>query len=237
MDFNRELPLSVSKKSWKMSSTHGTEYDKNFKNSKGELSKIGQIWSSVWERDKFSCYYCGFKSKRFQEIHHLNDNHEDNSEDNLVTVCPLCHQNFHLDIASTTGGGKIIWLPEFSQQELNYLCRSVFIAIDESDEKEGQGVEVPGFAKISRMIENSFSERALVVEQQFQSGASDPAIFATALLNLKEEDYNNRFSLLKSFKLLHFKARFPIQTKYWRTKVFVDLPVNTWEKLIRGGGA
>ena len=30
MNFDKELILSASKKSWKMSSTHGTEFDKDF---------------------------------------------------------------------------------------------------------------------------------------------------------------------------------------------------------------
>ncbi len=229
MEFERDLILSASKKSWKMSSTHGTEFDKSYKDSKGNPGRNKIFWDEVWSRDKNKCYFCGFESKRHQEIHHLNDDHEDNSKDNLVTICPLCHQSFHLDTASTTSGGKVIWLPEFSQQELNYISRAIFIAIEEAESK---GDEAVGFIKIARMLENSLAERSLIVEQQIQNGASDPSVFAHALLNLNDSQYEKRFSFLKPFKLLNLRSRFPIQTKYWKKNVFKDIPVETWEKLI-----
>jgi intracellular multiplication protein IcmJ len=228
MNFKNELILSASRKSWKMSSVHGTETDGNFRKN----PKIQDAWEQVWKRDAYKCYYCDFVSNKHQEIHHLNDDHDDNSLDNLVTICPLCHQSFHLDIASNTSGGEIIWLPEFSQQELNYICRATFMAIEEAEQAEMKGEEVPGYAKIARMFEQALKERTLPVNQHFNNGASDPTIFANALINMSEEVYNKRESLIKPFKLLHFKSRFPIQIKYWRTNTFKDIPVNTWERLI-----
>lgn len=225
MNFDRELILSASRKSWKMSSTHGTEFDREYKKNKS-------IWDKVWSRDKYRCYYCNFISKKHQEVHPLNDDHEDNSMDNLVTVCTLCHQSYHLDSASTTNGGKIIWLPEFSQQELNYLCRAIFIAIEEAEVAEAENREVVGFAKIARMLETSLAERTLIVDQHFQGGASDPAVFANALINMSEEQYEKRHQFLGSFKLLHLRTRFPVQTKYWKNHIFKDVPVESWINLI-----
>ena len=232
MEFERDLILSATRKSWKMSSTHGTEFDKSYRDSKGNPGKLKEAWDKVWARDKHKCYFCGFESKRHQEIHHLNDDHSDNSLDNLVTICPLCHQSFHLDTASTTNGGKIIWLPELSQQELNYLSRAIFIAMEEAESIEKNNKEEIGFIKIARMLENSLSERSLVVDQQIQNGSSDPAVFANALINMSESQYEKRFGFLKPFKLLNLRSRFPIQTTYWKNTVFKDIPVETWEKLI-----
>lgn len=225
MNFDRQLILSASRKSWKMSSSHGTEFDKDYKKHKA-------VWDKVWERDKFTCYYCQFTSKKHQEIHHLNDEHDDNSLDNLVTVCPLCHQSFHLDLASTTNGGKIIWLPEFSQQELNYLCRAIFIAIEESEMAETENREAVGFAKIARTFETSLAERTLIVDHHFSSGASEPSVFANALIKMSPELYEKRSQTLSSFKLLHLRNRFPVQVKYWKNQTFKDLPVDSWSNLI-----
>ena len=229
MKFERDLILSASRKSWKMSSTHGTEFDRSYKDSKGNPGKNKQIWDKVWERDKYKCYFCGFESRRHQEIHHLNDDHLDNSLDNLVTICPLCHQTFHLDVASITNSGKIIWLPEFSQQELNYLSRAIFMAMEEAESKKD---EAKGFIKVVKNLEDSLLERSLTVEQQIQNGASDPAVFANALINMSENQYEKRHSFLRPFKLLNFRSRFPIQIKYWKNTVFKDIPIETWEKLI-----
>lgn len=227
MNFERELLLAASRKSWKMSSTHGTEYDRNYK------KRYESVWNGVWSRDKYKCYYCGFTSKKHQEIHHLNHDHNDNSVDNLVTVCPLCHQNFHLDNVSTTNGGLIIWLPEMSQQELNYLCRAIFIAIEEADQAESEQREVVGFAKIARMLENSLSERKLIVEQHIQPGASEPSNFANALINMSDEQYEKREEFIRPFKLLHLKSRFSIQTKYWKNQTYKNVPVESWLNLIK----
>lgn len=225
MEFERELILSATRKSWKMSSTHGTEFDKDYKR------KHNTTWDQVWSRDKHTCYYCDFQSKAHQEIHHLNDDHDDNSMDNLVTICPLCHQSFHLDVAATTNGGKIIWLPEFSQQELNYICRAIFIANEEAESAKAENRETVGFAKIAKILEKSLEERALIVEQHFP-GSSDAAVFANALINMNPDTYERRAEFLKPFKLLHLRSRFPIQTKYWKDKTFQNVPVETWEKLI-----
>ncbi len=226
MNFEQDLILSASRKSWKMSSTHGTKFDKYYE------KKHKSTWDKVWKRDNNTCFFCQFKSYEYQEIHHLNDDHDDNSMDNLVTICPLCHQSFHLDTVSNTNGGKIIWLPEFSQQELNYISRAIFIATDEAEVAEKEGREVSAFAKIARMIDTSLSERSLVVEHQFQAGASEPSVFANALINMNPAQYDRRFSTLRPFKILATKSRFSIQTKYWRENLFSDIPPATWEKLI-----
>lgn len=222
----KELMLSASKLSWKMSFTHGTEYDIKY------VKKYKKIWDSVWKRDDYTCKYCNFKSLKYQEINHINSDHDDNRIENLETICPLCHQSFHLDILSNTNGGKIIWLPELSQQELNYICRGLFIAIDEAEIAEEEDREVSGYIKIARMIETSLTERALVVEQRIHAGASDPLMFATALINMDSTKYNNRKNFLNPFKIMHLKNRYSKQTKYWKSKTYNNIPPNTWADLI-----
>lgn len=229
MKFKNELILSSSRKSWKMSSVHGTVFDKIYK-----VPKYQKVWDDVWERDSYKCHYCNFQSKKHQEIHHLDDDHTNNLIDNLVTVCPLCHQNFHLDTLSVTNGGKIIWLPEMSQQELNYICRTLFIALDAAEQmNEGIDTEkIPKFVKVANMFLSSFEERGLQIEQHFRGNAQDPAIFATSLINMKPEDYEKRNKNIKNFKLLHFYNRYAIQAKYWRSETFKSMTVDKWEQLI-----
>jgi len=226
MNFNHNLLLSASRKSWKMSSTHGTRHSREYE------KKYKSIWDSIWKRDNYTCYFCNFHSKDFQEIHHLNDDHEDNSKDNLVTICPLCHQCFHLDTVSLTNGGKIIWLPEFSQQELNYISRAIFVAIEHAEQAEEKNEDAIGFTKIARMLENNLLERAIVVDQSFQAGASEPVVFANALINMSEATYQQRDKFLRPFRLLSLRSRFPVQTRYWKNKEFKNSPVENWEQLV-----
>lgn len=230
MNFERELILGASRKAWKMSSTHGTEFDKYYE------KKHKDVWNRVWSRDENRCYYCGFTAKKYQEIHHLNHDHDDNSIDNLVTVCPLCHQNFHLDTVSNTNGGRIIWLPEITQQELNYLCRAIFIAMEEDEQQQlsqSDSNDIIGFTKVARTLPISLEERALIAENHLSKGLSDPGNLANALIMMTSEQYEKAEENLRPLKLLHFKSRFSIQTKYWKNQTFKNVPVETWSNLIK----
>lgn len=227
MNFKNELLLSASRLSWKMASNHGTKSDPKYK-------KYGSVWKEVWQRDSFKCYYCNCNVKNIPEIHHLNGNHSDNSKDNLTTVCTLCHQSHHLDIVSTTNGGRIIWLPEFSQQELNYLCRALFIAQEQYEQAEINKSEVSSFAKVAKNILTSLEERVLVLEQCFKGGnCSEPGVFANVLLNLPDDKYQARGETLYAFKLLHSKTRFNKHIKIWEEDL-KDFPLESWLKLIKG---
>jgi len=43
-------------------------------------------------------------------------------------LCPLCHMCLHLDVAGRKKAGRVIWLPEISQEQLNLMCLSMFVA-------------------------------------------------------------------------------------------------------------
>lgn len=223
---DKQLLLSAHRKSWQVSSLHGTQQDPD--------PKAVKIFERVWERDKHRCYYCGFTASKWQEVHHLNEDHDDLSLDNLVTICPLCHQTFHLNLAHTTNGGTIIWLPEFTQQELNYLCRSIFMCL-QANEQELEGVK---FHKMALAIYQAFEAREQTVAQHFYSGTAtqtnekNVGAFGQMLLNLNEEEYNNRGNFISNFKLLTSPSRFPVQIKYWKGTTFYDLPIKSWEKMI-----
>lgn len=55
----------------------------------------GEEWRrlrfKILKRDNFTCQYCGYKSEKYQIVHHLNGNPTNNSEENLVTICQMCN--------------------------------------------------------------------------------------------------------------------------------------------------
>lgn len=53
-----------------------------------------RIREAVWERDEYRCVACGRKLKRL-ECHHLDYDKLNNDFENLVTLCPRCHQGGH----------------------------------------------------------------------------------------------------------------------------------------------
>jgi len=210
------LLLSSVKSAWLTPVNHGTELDNN--------KKMKEMRPKILKRDNDTCQYCGWQSDRFQEIHHVNHNHKDFSEKNLKTICPLCHQVFHLSTASITDGGEIIWLPEISQEVLNQICFAIFIAEKSGNKKW----EAP-----AKRLFNSFNSRADFVNGNLVNGASDPAVLAEVLLDISKEEYENRENLVGSLRLLPFSNRFKSQIEYWSATQYKKLPLgDDWLKLV-----
>lgn len=48
-------------------------------------------------RDKNTCQSCGSKKygKRNLHVHHIDQNKKNNNQENLITLCPLCHRREH----------------------------------------------------------------------------------------------------------------------------------------------
>lgn len=210
------LLLGVARASWAAPINHGSELD--------NTKKLVEVRDKIFKRDNHTCQYCGWKSERFQEIHHKNHNHKDYREKNLITACPLCHQVFHLSSASITEGGEIIWLPELTQEELNQLCIAIFIAERSGNKKKWEGP--------AKRLFNALNSRSDFVNNNLADKASDPGVFAQTLLKMTEEQYNERHKFVKNLRLLPFPGRFTTQIDYWSTADYKNLPLDAWLDII-----
>jgi len=181
----------------------------------------------VLDRDDYTCRACNFRSpptktgSSYQEVHHLDDNHRNNAFDNLATLCPLCHQVFHIGNAGLNNGGTIIWLPEISQSDLNHLARSVFVAIVAESEFSGS----------ARSIYASLEARCLYIEEVFASGASDPAFFGQAFLESNQREL--RPDLVNGLRLLPSPSRFADAINHWVSVGYQGMPPESWPGLIK----
>lgn len=86
------------------------------------------VRTEVLQRDNYTCRFCGFKAAKYQEVHHLDDNHQNNATQNLLTVCNLCHQVFHYGVTAMRNGAFIAAIPELTQAELNNIVRAIHVA-------------------------------------------------------------------------------------------------------------
>ena len=156
------------------------------------------------------------------ELHHLDGNHDNNKNDNLVTICPLCHQCHHLMAASVTNGGRIIYLPEISQTDLNHLCRMMMVMMKmEEDAKEYVGAV--------KSLYSALESRSNLVESVLGEGASDPGMFGRAMMMLSEEG-GKPGNTLKDFKLLASYSRFEQAVSYWAKSMKKDFPPSAWKE-------
>jgi len=83
-------------KSTKFRKLYPTFADPRLWRNHGEVKKLdAESWQflriRILTRDDFTCQYCGYRSEKYQIVHHLDENPENNEESNLVTICQMCN--------------------------------------------------------------------------------------------------------------------------------------------------
>jgi intracellular multiplication protein IcmJ len=172
----------------------------------------------IFERDEFTCRYCGFQSRKYQEINHLNGDKTDFAEKNLVTACIFCQQCFCVDDVSVMRSGVLLWLPEIEQHELHHIARAIYVA------RISQGP----VADAARKSLDSLMARREEVKKRIST--DNPYILATVLRDyLGPKHYSERARKLKGVRLFPLDRRiikeaelefnqFPQILAYWRSK-------------------
>ncbi len=91
--------------------------------------------SSFFKKHDHRCYFCDFRDLRFLEVHHLDGNHNNNNESNLVPACTLCHRAHHLAWVLTDRSGLLGICHELDQIRINHLQRFVLVLANHPDPK------------------------------------------------------------------------------------------------------
>jgi intracellular multiplication protein IcmJ len=211
-----ELVLDAQRSSWAMSASHGTEHDRSSRNR--------EFYDRVTKRDHQVCRACTWQSSLHQEIHPIDGNHRSKDMDNWVTLCPLCHQVFHLPQASGTGGGRLIWLPEITQAHLNLLSIPLFVASRHPGHR---------YYGLAQLVNGILSGRA----SYFQSRMSqdDPMLMAQIIVTMKPEQYARRGETLRHIRLWPQRERFEVAIDHWEQNNFKDWKDTEWEKALPAG--
>lgn len=167
----------------------------------------------VFERDDFTCRFCGFQAKEYQEVVNLDGNYSNNYLSNLVTACCFCAQCFFIEVVGKGeyGGGTLIYLPEITQNDLNGLCHVLFCAM----------ANATNYRAEAQAIYNGLRLRAKVVEQKFGEGLSDPSLLGRVIINTPVDDpeETGRFAL-KDVRLLPSRKKFSKLVDKWASSAF-----------------
>lgn len=207
----RNIVLGVKRGVFRQDDPQQEHHDKEFK----------ELRDSIKERDDYTCFYCGFKSMKYQEVHHINDNHQNNKEENLTTVCPLCHSCKHIGLTGLDEKGFLIYYPGITQVEVNILSKVLWIGKNSQDEK---------VANVCKRVLQSFEELREHAETML---TSDPAVLGTLLLELEPEEYRNRQSKIQDFLLVHDEVAYKKQIRYWEENIFKNIPPHTWTDIAK----
>lgn len=175
------------------------------------------IRDKVFTRDDYTCRYCGFQLKNFQEVVNQDQNYDNNALDNLVTACHFCLQCFFIDSLGLDGrsGGTIIYLPEINQADLNHFCRALFCSM----------LRDPPYKGKLQAAYLSLQDRAQSVEEVFGPHAQEPMVFGQALIDGGLSEQQQKHPIFGELKLLPMRKYFKTEAEYWKTTVFANIPL------------
>lgn len=217
------LHPGVKLKTWRLEDAERLEAEEGFT----------RVRRDVLIRDEYTCRYCSFVTipqkgagmstllaSGYLEVHHLDDDHQNNLPENLLSVCPFCHQVFHLGLAGRLGRARIIYLPVLSQAHLNLLVNCAAVAVVRGGEFKDDALAL---MQLLEALEG-------VAASVFCRGVEKPEILASALAGLHRSDprlYAQRMRALGPLRVLPTPAAFQEAVSYWSKETwFMD---SEWE--------
>jgi len=176
----------------------------------------------VYERDNYTCQYCGFQARQFQEIVNADGNYTSHKISNLITTCCFCSQCLFIESIGLDdmGGGQLVYLPEMSQADLNSFCHVLFCAM-------GNGT---GYQDTAQAIYRSLKFRSQPIENKFGAGTSNPAIFGQLLLEYEEKNPDTQLDLLHDLRLLPSYTKFKVQLDAWAAAALEELAAESQQE-------
>lgn len=189
----RPIVISVKRNAWR---------NKDSERDERADAEFNQVRQTVLERDGHRCQFCGWTAGKWQEVHHVDDDHTHNSEKNLVTACRWCHAAHHIGLWGLQGLGALAIHPDFpkvtlpDQARLNHLFRAMVVA-----ERVLSGEQM---AAASRMIYEAdfFFLGECVDAADYWLGSADPSVLAQTLLEMSEKEYADRNKWLSPIRLI-----------------------------------
>lgn len=198
----QELHLSAQPGAWRIFASR--RQDPAFK----------KFMTRVFERDNYTCQYCGFQAKEYQEVINLDQDYYNNKLSNLMTSCVFCSQCFFLDAVGVGdyGGGSLIYLPEISQANLNSFCHVLFCAITNGT----------GYKSSAQAIYRTLKFRSQAVERELGEGMSTPSVLGRSLVEMNFPD-DKVDQLVENLRLLPSRGRFRTQIEHWAATALQEL--------------
>lgn len=167
------------------------------------------LQSKVWVRDNYTCRFCGFAAKEYQEVVNINGNYRDNKLDNLATACVFCA---HTQLLGIRNNSKIIYLPMMSQLDLNHFSRVLFCCAYFGEE----------YAETAKTLIQALKLRAQPVDNVFGEECSDSVLFAQTFIDAidpKQKDSISK-SILPQLRWFPNRTDYEEVVSYWATQVF-----------------
>ena len=173
------------------------------------------VSEKMLNRDNYTCQFCGFQAKEYQEIINLDGDYLNNKFSNMATACCFCAQCLFLESIGMDemSGGQLMYLPEMSQSELNSFCHVLFCAM-------GNGT---GYQDSAQSIYRSLKFRSQLIENKFGAGTSNPSVMGQLILEYQEKSTTIGNDILKDLRLLPSYTKFKVQLDAWAAAALEEL--------------
>jgi intracellular multiplication protein IcmJ len=174
------------------------------------------VQKRIFERDAYTCQFCGFQAKEYQEIVNLDGNYANNKLGNMLTACCFCSQCLFLESVGVDemGGGQLIYMPEMSQADLNSFCHVLFCAMENNT----------AYQDSAQSIYRSLKFRSQIIENKFGTGTSNPNVMGQIIIESQAEmPSEKKGDVLKDVRLLPSQAKFRAQLEAWAAAALKEL--------------
>lgn len=179
------------------------------------------------------CYFCHlpFGDSSEFEVHHLDHDHSNDSADNAVPICSLCHMPFHLDLVlreMPSDPGRIIYCPEIAQAHLSSLLYAVgahSTRVDPAERSE----------HYAGQIYDVLIRRADAVERvdgrEVRPKLSQVHVVVRLLQDASADRYAERSKWLSGCVYLPPLVLLMQQAEKWRAAGFATLDLSSWDDI------
>lgn len=203
--------ISVKRTRFRMDDPRSSEADAKFRS----------IRPTILKRDNHTCQFCGLRCESLQEIHHINGEHDNSSDDNLVTSCIMCHMVHHIGFVGLNKMGMLIRLPDVSQADLNHILRTLWL---------GENARVVSIRDQSIAILRALETCSVGAKQLL--GYTDPQLLGEYLLQLDDTLYGRRDQVLKDIRILYHRDPFEEHLNVWEG-IYSGYPITKWERFAK----
>ena len=177
--------------------------------------KFISIQKKVFERDEYTCKFCGFQATKYQETINLDRDYTNNKPKNIVTACCFCSQCFFVSMIGKYGfgGGTLIYLPEMSQNELNAFCHVVFCAIENET----------SYKDTAQTVYRNLKFRSQAIEDKYGDNTSVPSVFGQLLIEVGDGTEELSQNFLANLRILPVFEKFKQQLARWANSAAAKL--------------
>lgn len=197
-------------------------------------------------RAQYRCVFCGFRSKKTNEIYHIDGNHNNNKPENMACVCTLCHPYNHvgetpksgeaigIDEGHLGGATRLIRVPDagaITAQDMNHLLRVIGIAL--ADDKERDKAR-----EVFNLICNS-SALDEISEAMYASAGDGKKVkrvtsqdMCMAFRELTDDEYAERVPVIEAVRMMYSPNQLAKWGWLWSSEQPAFADPTGWERLL-----